>query len=373
MNWQSAIVYVILVLCVLFIALKLRKFFLKKRTNKCESCDCDCKLPPSKHRNKTRFKMINKPIKTFSDFLQEKFPFKVQKISINAGFTCPNRDGTKGYGGCTYCNNQTFSPQYAANHKPISQQLEEGIRFFSHKYPQMKYIAYFQAYTNTYNTIENLLKKYKEALNYPNVVGIIIGTRPDCMPDELLDALHEISKNFFVLIEYGVESTCNETLEYINRGHTYEEAVDTIIKTSKKGLMCGAHLILGLPNENKEIILSHAQKISKLPLTTIKLHQLQLIRHTKMAHQFEENPEKFHLYSVDEYIDLCIDFIELLNPEFVLERFASQSPKELLIAPDWGLKNFEFTAKVNKQIAKRGTWQGRLLAINAKDAKTQSR
>ena len=303
---------------------------------------------------------IIKPYNDFGDFLHKEFPFKVQKISINAGFTCPNRDGTKGWGGCTYCNNQTFSPQYCVTEKSVTKQLEEGIQFFSRKYPQMKYLAYFQSYTNTYGSLESLLSKYNEALSYPGVVGLIIGTRPDCMPDELLDALSEISKHAFVLIEYGVESTNNETLKYINRGHTYEEAIDTINRTSEKGLMCGAHLILGLPGENREVILSHAQKISKLPLTTVKLHQLQLIRHTKMAKQFEENPEKFHLYAVDEYIDLCIDFIELLNPEFVLERFVSQSPKELLIEPDWGLKNFEFMAKVNKRIAERGTWQGRL-------------
>ena len=304
-----------------------------------------------------------KPYNDFGDFLLKKFPFKVQKISINAGFTCPNRDGTKGWGGCTYCNNQTFSPQYCETEKTIGEQLTEGIKFFSRKYPQMKYLAYFQSYTNTYDSIDNLLQKYDEALNHPDVVGLIIGTRPDCMPDKLLDVLHEISKNYFVLIEYGVESTDNDTLQYINRGHTYEEAADTITKTSGKGLMCGIHLILGLPGESRETILSHARKISNLPLTTIKLHQLQLIRQTKMAKQFEENPEKFHLYTVDEYIELCIDFMEVLHPEFILERFVSQSPKELLIAPDWGLKNFEFTAQINKRIAERKTWQGKLYTI----------
>ena len=288
--------------------------------------------------------------KTFSDFLQGIFPFKVQKISINAGFTCPNRDGTKGWGGCTYCNNQTFSPQYAANEKSVTQQLEEGIRFFSHKYPQMKYIAYFQAYTNTYDDTEKLLKKYNEALDYPDVVGLIIGTRPDCMPDELLDELEKISRRSFLLIEYGVESTCNQTLEFINRGHTYEEAIDAIQRTAQRSIYTGVHLILGLPGESREMVLSHADKISLLPLTTVKLHQLQLIRNTKMARQWEENPENFHFYTADEYIDLCVDFVKRLNPDFILERFVSQSPKELLIAPDWGLKNYEFTAKINKRL-----------------------
>jgi len=289
----------------------------------------------------------------FGDFLKTIFPFKVQKISINAGFTCPNRDGSKGWGGCTYCNNQTFSPQYAENKKPVSQQLEEGIRFFSRKYPQMKYIAYFQSYTNTYDSLENLLAKYNEALNYPNVVGLIIATRPDCMPDELLDALEKIARERFLLIEYGIESTCNETLQRINRGHTYEDAVDAIRRTAVRKIYTGVHLILGLPGESREMILSHADKISSLPVTTVKLHQLQLIRNTLLARQVEEHPEIFHHYTVEEYIDLCLDFMERLNPDFIIDRFVSQSPKDLLIAPAWGLKNYEFTAKLMKRLKER--------------------
>jgi radical SAM protein (TIGR01212 family) len=291
-----------------------------------------------------------KPYKDFGDFLQTVFPFKVQKISINAGFTCPNRDGTKGRGGCTYCNNQTFSPQYAANTESVAQQVDEGIRFFSHKYPQMKYIAYFQSYTNTYDSVENVLKKYNEALDQPGVAGLIIGTRPDCMPEELLDELQKISKKHFLLIEYGIESTNNETLQQINRGHTYEEAVETICRTHEQGIYCGAHLILGLPCESREMILFHAERISQLPLTTVKLHQLQLIKGTRMAQQYQEHPELFHFYSVDEYIDLCIDFLLRLNPDFYIDRFVSQSPKDLLVLPGWGLKNYEFTEKLNKRI-----------------------
>ena len=290
---------------------------------------------------------------TFSDFLQTIFPFKVQKISINAGFTCPNRDGSKGWGGCTYCNNQTFSPQYAENKKSVTQQLEEGIRFFSRKYPQMKYITYFQSYTNTYDSIENLLAKYNEALSYPDTVGLIIATRPDCMPDELLNELEKIASEHFLLIEYGIETTCNETLLRINRGHTYEDAVDAILRTAARKIYTGVHLILGLPGESREMILSHADKISSLPITAVKLHQLQLIRNTRLARQVEEHPEIFHAYSVDEYIDLCIDFMERLNPDFFIDRFTSQSPEDLLIAPTWGLKNYQFTAKLMKRLEER--------------------
>lgn len=302
----------------------------------------------------------NKPYRDFGNFLKELFPFKVQKISINAGFTCPNRDGTKGFGGCTYCNNQTFSPEYCHTEKSVTEQLEEGVRFFSKKYPDMKYLAYFQAYTNTYDELEKLIAKYEEALSYPDVAGLIVGTRPDCMPDDLLDYFAKLAEKKFVLIEYGLESTLDRTLERINRGHTHAESEDAIRRTAGKGIYTGAHLILGLPGESREEILHHADILSTLPLTTLKLHQLQLIKNTRMAKEQTEHPEWFHLYTADEYIELVIDFIERLNPSIVVERFVSQSPKELLIAPDWGLKNYEFTAKVNKRIFERNARQGRL-------------
>lgn len=296
----------------------------------------------------------------FGSFLKKYFTGKVQKISINAGFTCPNRDGLKGLGGCTYCNNQTFSPDYCHTEKSITTQLEEGMRFFARKYPDMRYLAYFQAYTNTYDELSKLMAKYEEALSVPGVAGIIIGTRPDCMPDELLDYLDGLSRRTFVLVEYGIESTHNETLARINRGHTFEEAEDAVLRTAARGLLTGAHLILGLPGEDRQTLLSHAARLSALPLTTLKLHQLQLIRNTRMARQFEENPEMFHLYNSDEYIDLVIDFVERLRPDLTVERFISQSPRSLLIAPDWGLKNHEFTAKLLRRMTQRDTRQGRL-------------
>lgn len=301
-----------------------------------------------------------KPYRDFSEFLTQRFPFKVQKISINAGFTCPNRDGSKGRGGCTYCNNQSFSPGYGKPTKSISEQLADGISFFSHKYPEMKYLAYFQSYTNTYDSVEKLIDMYEEALAYPDVVGIIIGTRPDCMPDELLDYFAELNKKTFVLIEYGVESTLNKTLERVNRQHTWEESVEVITRTAEREVPVGVHLILGLPGETDEDILSHAVEISKLPLTTVKLHQLQIIRGTAMAKEFRLLPESFHLFGLEEYVDLCVDFAERLNPDFYIERFASQSPKSLLIAPDWGLKNYELTEKVKKRFKGKNTFQGKL-------------
>lgn len=303
-----------------------------------------------------------KRYREFGDFLRERFPFKAQKIAINAGFTCPNRDGSKGRGGCTYCNNQTFNPGYCQTDKSVADQLAEGVRFFSRKYPEMRYLAYFQAYTSTYGEQERLERLYEEALSYPGVVGLVIGTRPDCVPDRLLDYLARLSEQVLVLVEYGVESTLDRTLRRINRGHDFAEAEEAIRRTAARGIAVGAHLILGLPGESRDEILGHADRLSELPLTTLKLHQLQLIRHTRMALEFERRPEDFHLFTVDEYIDLAIDFIERLDPAIALERFVSQSPKELLIAPDWGLKNYEFTARVNRRLAERDSWQGKCRA-----------
>ena len=296
----------------------------------------------------------------FPTFLRKYFSYKVQKISLNAGFTCPNRDGTKGWGGCTYCNNQTFNPDYCRTEKSITTQLQEGKYFFAHKYPEMKYLAYFQAYTNTYAELEGLKRKYEEALKVDGVVGLVIGTRPDCMPEGLLHYLEELNKHTFLLVEYGIESTCDKTLQRINRGHTYAETVEAVERTAACGILTGGHIILGLPGETRETMVEQAGILSQLPLSTLKIHQLQLIRGTRMAHEYAEVPDDFHLFTeVDEYIDLVIDYIEHLRPDMVVERFVSQSPKELLIAPDWGLKNYEFVARLQKRMKERDAYQGK--------------
>lgn len=295
----------------------------------------------------------------FSAFLRKYFSGKVQKISLNAGFTCPNRDGTKGQGGCTYCNNQTFNPEYCKTEKSITQQLQEGKQFFARKYPEMKYLAYFQAYTNTYGEQKELKAKYEEALQVDGVEGLVIGTRPDCMPDRLLNFLEELNKSHFLLVEYGIESTNDATLKRINRGHTYADTVDAVERTAARGILTGGHVILGLPGETPADIVAQAGMLSELPLTTLKMHQLQLIHGTRMAHEYELHPQDFHLFKVDEYIDLIVDYVQHLRPDMVLERFVSQSPKELLIAPDWGLKNHEFTARVQKRMKQLGAYQGR--------------
>ena len=277
----------------------------------------------------------------YGTWIRRQFPFRVQKISIDAGFTCPNRDGRISTGGCIYCDNRTFNPSYCQRRHSVTQQLEEGKRFFAHKYPDMKYLAYFQAFTNTYAPLAQLKALYEEALQVEDIVGIVIGTRPDCISDELLDYLAELNQRTFVLVEYGIESTNNDTLLRINRGHTFQQSADAIQRTHQRGLLTGAHIILGLPGEDAAESLRQASVISSLPIDILKIHQMQIIRGTRLADEYEQQP--FHIYTIDEYIQLIAAYIQRLRPDMILERFVSQSPKELLIAPHWGLKNYEFT------------------------------
>ena len=296
----------------------------------------------------------------FATFLKRYFPYKVQKISLNAGFTCPNRDGTVGWGGCTYCNNQTFNPDYCRTDRTITEQLIEGKRFFAHKYPEMKYLAYFQAYTNTYDALDALKRRYEEALAVEDVVGLVIGTRPDCMPDALLHYLEQLARHTLVLVEYGMESCDDVTLKRINRGHTFQTAREAVERTAACGLPVGGHFILGLPGETAEALTAQAAIVSSLPLTTIKLHQLQLIRGTRMAAEYAAHPEAFHLFGLEDYLALVEAYLRRLRPDLVVERFLSQSPKNLLIAPDWGLKNYEFNHLLQKRMRQNGTYQGEL-------------
>jgi radical SAM protein (TIGR01212 family) len=284
----------------------------------------------------------------YGSWIRQQFTFRVQKIAVDAGFTCPNRDGLVGTGGCTFCNNQTFNPSYCDHRKSVSQQLEEGKQFFARKYPDMKYLAYFQAFSNTYAPLPHLRQLYEEALAVEDVVGLVIGTRPDCLPDSLLDYLEELNQHTFLIVEIGIESANNQTLQRINRGHTFECSRDAIERTHGRGILTCGHVILGLPGEDREEILRQAPIISSLPLDILKLHQLQIIRGTKLADEYLEHP--FHLFTPDEYIDLIINYLQQIRKDLVLERFVSQSPPELLIAPHWGLKNYEFTNLLNKRM-----------------------
>ncbi|MCM1137384.1 MAG: TIGR01212 family radical SAM protein [Duncaniella sp.] len=273
----------------------------------------------------------------------------MQKLTVNAGFTCPNRDGTKGVGGCTYCNNQSFNPQYCATSLSVTEQLEYGKEFFHSKYPDMRYLAYFQTYTNTYDEdLDRLMKLYSEALTVGGVDGVIIGTRPDCMPDTLLDRLMELP---WVMVEYGAETSHNPTLELINRCHTWQDTVDAVNRTHAVGIPCGLHLIMGLPGETEDMMLSTIDEVNKLPIDTLKVHQLQLIRGTKMAWDVASGLYDIPRFTSDEYAELCVKIIARLRKDIAIERFVSQSPPELLIHPRWNLKNYQFSQLLNNKLA----------------------
>lgn len=292
----------------------------------------------------------------FGNWLKERFPFKIQKISIDAGFSCPNRDGKLSFGGCSFCDNRTFNPSYCSGSKSVKQQIEEGKAFFARKYKGMKYLAYFQAFTNTYAPLDKLKELYEEALSIEDVEGIVIGTRPDCVSDELLDYLEQLNQDKFVLVEYGIESANNNTLKRINRGHTFECSQDAIERTNARGIMTGGHIIIGLPGEDKDETISQAKKISDLKIDLLKIHQLQVIRGTRLEKEYQTKP--FHLYTMDEYIETVENFLQHLRSDIILDRFVSQSPSELLVAPKWGIKNHEFVAKLKKHMASTGAYQG---------------
>lgn len=300
------------------------------------------------------------PHQIYNDYgawMRRQFPFRVQKISIDAGFSCPNRDGHISHGGCTFCDNRTFNPSYCQPSKSITEQINEGKEFFRHKYPDMKYLAYFQAFSNTYATLDTLQRRYEEALSAEDVVGIVIGTRPDCVSDEILNYLESLNQQTFMIVEYGIESVSDDTLRRVNRGHNFECSRRAIIETHNRGILTGAHIILGLPGESAEDNVRQANIISALPIDILKLHQLQIIRGTQLAAEYERQP--FNLYTADEYIDLCRRYIERLRPDMVLERFVSQSPKELLVAPKWGLKNYEFANRFVNYMKRMDSWQGK--------------
>ncbi|MBR1546458.1 MAG: TIGR01212 family radical SAM protein [Prevotella sp.] len=292
----------------------------------------------------------------YGKWIRQQFPYRVQKISVDAGFTCPNRDGRVGSQGCVFCDNNTFNPSYCDRGKSIKDQLEEGKHFFRRKYPDMKYLAYFQAYSNTYDTLDTLKRRYEEALAVEDVVGLVIGTRPDCMPDDVLDYLEALHQQTFLIVEYGIESTNDETLRRINRGHTFEEARHAVEQTAERGILTGGHVIIGLPGEDAEESIRQADTISSLPLHLLKIHQLQVIRGTALARQYEEKP--FHLFTPDEYIALIANYLQHLRKDIVVERFVSQSPSDKVVAPHWGLKNYEFTNLLVNYMREKGMCQG---------------
>lgn len=298
----------------------------------------------------------------YSNYFREIYGGRVQKLSIDAGFTCPNRDGSKGTGGCTYCNNDAFNPSYCVPEKSVSRQIEEGISFHRKRYRRSEsYLAYFQAYSNTYAPVEKLKKLYEEALSNSGIIGIVIGTRPDCIDEEKLKYLKELSESYYVAVEFGIESCYDKTLKRINRGHTFREAEEALRAAAKHGINTGAHFIFGLPGETREEMLNEAAIISRLPLKSVKFHQLQIIKGTTMEKEYQSSPGDFQLFLWEEYLDFFVRFLERLNPQIVVERFTGEAPPRFLTGSLWGKKRTDqIVSLVEKRLEELDTWQGRL-------------
>lgn len=298
---------------------------------------------------------------SYAGYFTKKFGGRVQKISIDAGFTCPNRDGTKGKGGCTFCSNDAFNPSYCHPSKSIAQQIEEGIAFHQKRYRRAKsYLVYFQAYSNTYETVQTLEKMYYEALSVEGVVGLVIGTRPDCMPLQVIGLLSELAKKYYVMVEFGVESVYDQTLVRINRGHSFEDARKAIAAAKAAGIAVGAHFIWGLPGESRRQMIDSVDLINELPLTTIKFHQLQIFKRTVMAVEYLQKPSDFELFDLDSYIEFIVDLTERLNPKTMIERFAGEVPPRFLVTEAWGqLRYDQVLVKIENKLKEKNTFQGK--------------
>jgi uncharacterized protein len=298
----------------------------------------------------------------YANYFRRMYGARIQKVSVDAGFTCPNRDGSRGQGGCSFCLNDAFNPSYCSPVKPVTAQIAEGIEFHRKRYSEAtSYLAYFQAYSNTYAPLDTLRRLYEEALSHPGIIGLVIGTRPDCVDDVKLDYIAELSRKYFISVEYGIESCYDKTLARINRGHTFNEAVEAVTKTAALGINTGAHFIFGLPGETRDEMLDEADIISSLPLKTVKFHQLQIIKGTAMEKEFRNNPSQFELFTWEEYLDFFIRFIEKLSPGIVVERFTGEAPPRFLDKERWGKKRSDqIVGLIEQRMEELDTWQGRL-------------
>ncbi len=295
---------------------------------------------------------------SFGPYLKRLFGERVYKVNVDAGFTCPNRDGTVGYGGCIYCNNDSFRPSSCRAVTPLKDQIQGGIKYLQKRYKAKKFIVYFQPYTNTYAPVEKLEELYKEALSEPSVVGLAIGTRPDCIDEEKIRLLESLAKDYFILVEYGLQSIYDRTLEYINRGHDYQTFLNALEMTEGRSIHIGAHIIVGFPTETEEDMLKMADVISTLPVGFLKIHQLQIIKDTLLEQYYKETP--FHTFSYQEYLDFLVRFIEKLSPSIVLQRLFATAPDDILIAPRWDRSRHEITRDIEKRFEALNTFQGRL-------------
>lgn len=295
----------------------------------------------------------------WNEYVKQRYGGRVQKVSIEAGFTCPNRDGLVATGGCTFCNNDGFTPGYLDRRQSITQQIDAGLDFLLRRYPStQRYIAYFQSYSNTYGEFERLRACYEEALAHPLISGLAIGTRPDCLPQAVLEYLATLSQQHIVELEIGVESCNDEVLAAVNRGHNFSASVDAIERAAALGLEVTAHLLLGLPGESRQSLLQGAARISALPVKALKLHQLQLVRGTALARQWQHDPASVPLLDEQECIGLLADFIERLSPDILLQRVGSEVPPSMKLAPAWNLRLSELAPRISAELERRDSWQG---------------
>jgi radical SAM protein (TIGR01212 family) len=294
----------------------------------------------------------------YSTFIKKKFGSRVQKVSLDGGFTCPNRDGTKGVGGCCYCNNESFSPALKSSLPSISEQLEKHISILERRYRGVdKFIAYFQPYSNTYAPLPRLKELYEEALSHPKVIGLSLGTRPDCVTAECLDYLEELAKSSFVTIEYGLESASNDTLNRINRCHDLQCFVDAVEKTADRGIYIGTHLILGFPWESRKDWYGAADVLSDLPIDFLKIHQLHVVKNTLLAKEYRKKP--FHLLEEMEYLDVLLGFITRLDSRIVVQRLFSEAPDKYLVSRNWVNSVSEWNGRFETLLEQRDSWQGK--------------
>jgi len=297
----------------------------------------------------------------FVNYFTEHYGCRLQKVVVNAGFTCPNRDGFLRTGGCTYCDNDAFHPNYSTPDKSIGRQIDEGIEFHKVRYHKaQQYIAYFQPFSNTYAPLAKLKEIYAQALAHPDIRGIVIGTRPDCVDNEKLDWLQELSEHGkIVIIEYGIESVYNKTLERIHRGHNFETAVKAIEETARRGITQCGHFIFGLPGETAQEMEASVQIINKLPLTALKFHQLQIIKGTQMEKEFATQRQDFITFTLEEYIDFIAKFIARLRPDFYIDRFAGEVPPRFVNETPWGLIRYqELRTMLERRMEKLDLTQG---------------
>ncbi len=273
---------------------------------------------------------------SYSRFMESLFGGRVQKISVDAGFSCPNRDGRISMGGCTFCNNGAFTPSYCMSRKPLGEQIAEGKAFFGRLYPDVgRYLVYFQSFSNTYADLDTLRRLYEEALSVEGVVGLVIGTRPDCVDDCKLDYLADLATKTHITVEYGIESTCDETLRRVNRGHDFAAAQRAVEETARRGIFTAGHFILGFPGESDEMLLDQCDRINRLPLTSVKFHQLQIFRDTPLAKEYDLCPDKFRFWTPEEYVALAVEILRRLRPTLVVERFVSSAPPRFLHWSVW--------------------------------------